>query len=289
MNAIHFAKKTTLLLASAVTLSACGNLKLMTQGPKTETDVYTFQRPATATTLNYTPAKADGFVTEQEVRSAITESFKLSNKKRGYSQSWNEYYGSGSWVLSSNDGIALDFRNKINHGVTHVTTSYKLAITQHNNGISAELTPDNRFAKTEGFNLFGEVTPLMPYDQLEFKSLQVYEKMEWLALPRTATHSGELISGFPAKSLKANFDRLLKPLPKTTQAPFSVSADDNLYRIVMGDTSRIVAMQFYPYRNGSKASYKLVQAYQLNADGSNSYDASLAKRLKNTLSRIAAD
>lgn len=277
------------LLASTLIITACGNLDLLTSAAGTQQNVHSFKETQPEKSLTYSALPDKTPVSRKEAYDAIIFAMNAANEQHGYSQSWGEYYGQGSWILSSDQGIAIDFRNKINHGITHVTTSYQLILEDQKNGIHASLKPDNQFAKTEGFNLFGEVTPLYPYPQLEFTTNQIYKNIEWIPLPRQQQYQGDIISEFPKTSLKANFDRLLTPVKQTKENPLNASKTDYLYEVKLGNHIHLVAMSFYSYRNGSKANYRFIQYYKLNPNGSNTYDSTIAKRMKSSLVAIAQD
>lgn len=279
----------SLVAVSTVLLPACGNMELLTKPAKPES-VYNFTKPLPVNNIRYKAALTDDTVTESEVQQALLSALTDANNRNGYAQSWNEYYGSGSWVLQSSKALRLDYRNMINKSTTHVTTDFLTQYTMGNSqSIAVTISPDNKLTMKEGFNLFGKIEPLKTYDSLEFMTSEIYKGIQWPQLSRTLAHNGTVTSTYSADSLLANFDRVLTVLDGSEKGLYKPEGFGHFYALDVAGQRQVIAVNFYPYRNGSRADFTYLEQYALLPDGSNSRIKGYTSKVSAMLKKVAAD
>lgn len=279
----------SLVTASTVLLPACGNMELLTKPAKQES-VYNFSKPLPVTNIRYKTAIATDAVTESEVQQALLSALSDANSRNGYAQSWNEYYGAGSWAVQKSNVLRLDYRNMINRSTTHVTTDFGTQYSVDSpQSLAVTISPDNKLTMKEGFNLFGKIEPLKPYDSLEFMTSEIYKGIQWPQLSRTLAHKGTVTSTYNADSLLANFDRVLTVLDGSEKGLYKPEGFGHFYALDVAGQRQVIAVNFYPYRNGSRADFAYMEQYALLPDGSNSRIKGYTSKVSALLKKVAAD
>ena len=112
-------------------------------------------------------------------------------------------------------------------------------------------------------------------------------------LTGSRTESGEVNVPFPDSSVYSNFSRKLQPAPEAWRESGRVSKDDLVkfkwFQVDDGRVRRVVGISVYPYRSGSKVTYRWEHSVTCRPNQPCHFDAMAEKHVQDLITAIAND
>lgn len=112
-------------------------------------------------------------------------------------------------------------------------------------------------------------------------------------LKGTKRETGEVNVNFPDASVYANFARKLKAAPQSWGDSAKVSKDDlakfKWFAVPDGNSTRVLGITVFPYRNGSKVTYVWRNEATCHANARCNFDPLAPKRMQDLVTSIAND
>lgn len=132
--------------------------------------------------------------------------------------------------------------------------------------------------------------PLMSRDEA---AADVRRMCNSAVLSGSRAESGEVNVPFPDAAVYANFARKLPPAPQAWRDTAKVSKDDLIkfkwFEVVDGHVHRVVGISVFPYRSGSKVTYRWEHSVACRPNVPCQFDAAAAEHMQELVSSIAND
>ena len=135
--------------------------------------------------------------------------------------------------------------------------------------------------------------PWKPFVPQEQAAADVRSMCAAAVVTGTRTESGEVNVSFPDSSVYSNFSRKLQPAPQAWRDATRVSKDDLVkfkwFVFQDGQARRVVGISVYPYRSGSKVTYRWEHSVGCRPNTPCQFDQNAAQRMQDLVASIAND
>lgn len=115
-------------------------------------------------------------------------------------------------------------------------------------------------------------------------------------IPRQQVIDGEFDSPYPDNAVYANYERILGEYSAETAPEYYAQIDTvlelekgNIFVIAKDDFDHLVQVSVFPYRNGSKVTYKFIYTFGLTGDGGSTYNANDIQSIIAEIQNVAND
>jgi len=131
------------------------------------------------------------------------------------------------------------------------------------------------------------VRPLLDsLENLEADSKNIFSQLKNLSLDKKYKLIGEINSDFPAKSIYANFKRMLGNY--SYRENVSESKKQSTFKLTIKDQYIPLHIEVFPYREGSKVKYSALIPYKISQEGSTLSKQDIAS-IKEEIKKIVND
>jgi len=104
--------------------------------------------------------------------------------------------------------------------------------------------------------------------QIESDMKRIFTSLDEIYIKKFYRLDGEKNSKYSAKSIYANFKRILGQYHYSKQERVSETKKENTFTLTINDKLIALYVEIYPYRDGSKVKYSTTIPYRINKDGS---------------------